>query len=168
MPLRNVTIHYTSVSGEPAAPRPRSLLRSFLAARSLPGRPPAYVLNRACAAREPETVCVLAAGCPLTALPSPRSRHPAPVTPLPSPRSRHPAPVILSLRRIPHSGGYAGSFVVPPQDDESAGVGRPESCAPFSPARSAHHAGGRPGRERAASLRAEQRTGAGGRRLPRH
>jgi hypothetical protein len=28
-------------SGEPAAPRPRSLLRSFLAAHSLPGRPPA-------------------------------------------------------------------------------------------------------------------------------
>ena len=36
-----------SGSGEPAAPRPRSLLRSFLAARSLPGRPPAYVLDRA-------------------------------------------------------------------------------------------------------------------------
>jgi hypothetical protein len=28
-------------SGEPAAPRPRSLLRSFLATHSLPGRPPA-------------------------------------------------------------------------------------------------------------------------------
>src|SRR5438874_12750726 len=31
-------------SGEPAAPRRQSLLRSYLAARSFPRRPPAYVL----------------------------------------------------------------------------------------------------------------------------
>jgi len=31
-------------SGEPAAPRRQSLLRSYLAAHSFPRRPPAYVL----------------------------------------------------------------------------------------------------------------------------
>jgi uncharacterized membrane protein YphA (DoxX/SURF4 family) len=36
--------HYGAGSGEPAAPRRQSLLRSFLAARSFPRRPPAYVL----------------------------------------------------------------------------------------------------------------------------
>ena len=37
---------YVSGSGEPAAPRPQSLLRSCLAARSFPGRPPARGASR--------------------------------------------------------------------------------------------------------------------------
>jgi hypothetical protein len=46
----------TSGSGEPAAPRRQSLLRSYLAARSFPRRPPAYVLAALAA-------MWLAAGC---------------------------------------------------------------------------------------------------------
>src|SRR5947209_2031200 len=44
-PSRGDPPHGTrSGSGEPAAPRRQSLLRSFLAARSFPRRPPAYGL----------------------------------------------------------------------------------------------------------------------------